>query len=282
MKSTKNLFVFQCDSDIVKQIYTKQNNYLIEYNNNCSTKESCTIYFSSNNIYFPNTEKAFREKIIERDFYEWYHLRTHKSHKHIFIRDIQKQWYIEGINEQINNPEKLFSFLKEETEGYKVTCLGSSAGGYAAVLFGSMLNANKILSFNGQFEIQSLLKSSKEEVNPLLFRNKEKDVKQYFNIKPYINIQTPIFYFFSTKSKWDQEQQEHISDIKEIMKIGFNTSHHGIPFLKCCLPQVLNGTETELQQLSLQRQAPLSFSIRTVGLYKTLCGIYNQYLHRKQ
>lgn len=281
MKSTKNPFVFQCDSDIVKQIYTKQNNYLIEYENNCPTKEYCTIYFSSNNIYFPNTECVFREKIVERNFYEWYHLRTHQSHKHIFIRDIQKQWYIEGINGQMNTPEKLLSFLREETKGYKIICLGSSAGGYAAVLFGSMLNADRILSFNGQFEIQSLLASSKEEINPLLFRNKDKEVRQYFDIIPHINTQIPIFYFFSSKSQWDKKQQEHISDIKEIIRIKFNSSHHGIPFLKCCLPKVLNFTETELRKLTLKAHHPLYFSIHIVGIFKAIQGIYNQIIVSK-
>ena len=119
-------YVFQTDSEIVNKVYQKQNNYLIEFDEK-GDKEWCAVYFCSNDIYYPNTEEIFRKRIIEKNFFEWYHSRITKASKHIFIRDIFKQWYLAGINQNINTPEKLIEFLKKETEGYKVVTIGSSA-----------------------------------------------------------------------------------------------------------------------------------------------------------
>ncbi len=173
-------YVFQTDSEIVNKVYLEQNNYLIEFDEK-GDKEWCAVYFCSNDIYYPNTEEIFRKRIVEKNFFEWYHSRITKASKHIFIRDIFKQWYLAGVNKNINTPEKLIEFLKTETEGYKVVTIGSSAGGYAAILYGSFINTQYTLAFNPQFEIQSLLKRSTEAINPLLFRIKDQR-RQYFDI----------------------------------------------------------------------------------------------------
>lgn len=271
----KDNFVFQTDSDIVRKVYNENPNYLIEYSDNCERKDYCTIYFCSNDIYFPNTEEIFNKRIIGKNFYEWYNLRVSKSHKHIFVRDIYKQWYLTGINAEINNPEKLLDFLRNETAGYKVITLGSSAGGYAAVLYGSLLQADQVMIFNAQFEVSSLLSRSTEKINPLLFRLKEEAVSKYFDIKKFINENIDIFYFYSNKSKWDVEQYKHIKDLK-INKISFSTAHHGIPFLKTCLSKVINSDKDTLLSLTFSTQRPYLFSVKTVGFWNVLSGLISQ------
>ena len=166
----KTSYIFQVDSDIVQQVYNRQNNFLIEYDDQ-GEKNWCAIYFCSNDIYYPNTEEIFRKQIVEKNFFEWYHSRIRKASKHIFVRDVFKQWYLTGINAKINTPEKLTEFLRKETKGYNIVTIGSSAGGYAAILHGSLLNAKYVLAFNSQFEIKSLLKTTTEKVNPVLFRH---------------------------------------------------------------------------------------------------------------
>ncbi|PHK18783.1 hypothetical protein VF12_39280 [Nostoc linckia z15] len=260
-------FVFQTDSEIVKTVFEQQDNILIEYSNqNNLDKKQCVIYFSSNNIYYPNTEKVFKKRIVDKDRYEWYETRINNSAKHIFIRDIKKQWYLGGINSTLNSIDKLANFLKKETQGYSVITVGSSAGGYAAVLFGSLLEAEKIYSFNGQFELHSLLSSSSEAVDPIIFRErKNPDITKYYSIKPYISKPGNIFYFCSTKSSWDSNQLLHIKSIP-LNKIKFRTGHHGIPFLKTSLPLVINMTRDKLTKLSLSTHVPFIFSLNVEGL----------------
>lgn len=282
LKSTYH--VFQTDSDIVNKVYQEQDNYLIEYDKK-GDNEWCAIYFCSNDIYYPNTKEIFQKRIIDKNFFEWYHSRINKAYKHIFIRDIFKQWYLAGINININSPKKLIDFLIKETHGYKVITIGSSAGGYAAILYGSFINTQYVLAFNPQYELKSLLERSSEAINPLLFRIKDERI-QYFDITTYINRQTNIFYFYSNASKWDREQNKHlIKDTPNLYKITFNTKHHGIPFLKVALPKVLNLNIEKLKSLSKNTHNPIWFTIQMVGIRKTLSGLYKQikqsYLNRK-
>lgn len=268
-------YVFQTDSKIVNKVYQEQNNYLIEFDEK-GDKEWCAVYFCSNDIYYPNTEEIFRKRIIEKNFFEWYHSRITKASKHIFIRDIFKQWYLAGISKNINNPKKLIEFLKKETEGYKVVTIGSSAGGYAAILYGSFINTQYTLAFNPQFEIQSLLKKSTEAINPLLFRIKDQRT-QYFDIIKFISKEVKIFYFYSNASLWDMEQKKHINkDIPNLYTIAFRTKHHGIPFLKVAIYKVINLNAEQLIALSKKNQNPIWFTIKMVGIKATLIGLYKQ------
>lgn len=272
MELDKN-FVFQTDSDIVDRIYNSEDNYLIEFNDS-TPPDYCIIYFSSNNIYYPNTKEVFEKDIINKNKYEWYGTRINFGHKHIFVRDIKKQWYISGINTYYDSPEKLLSFLKEETKGYKIITVGSSAGGYMSVLTGQYLRAEYSFSFNGQFEIKTLLDKSSSSVDPLLFRNESNPLlNKYFDLSDFIINPENIFYFTSIKSDWDKQQCEHISH-KHINTLYFNTSNHGIPFLKTNLPVILNMSKEQILTLSGKRYHPILFSLKVSGIKDTINGIF--------
>ena len=268
----KNTYSFQVDSEIVKTFYETQDNYLIEYSKDIE-KEYCIIYFSSNDIYYPNTEDAFRSQLINKNNFEWYKTRIHIGHKHIFIRDIQKQFYLGGINSRVSSSQKLLDFLKDETAGYQVITVGSSSGGFAAVTYGQLLNAERIYSFNGTFEIRSKLDFSTEAINPIIFRNLEnKEVNDWFDTRNFISHASSIFYFQSIKSAYDMKQFTHVKDLP-INRIQFKNSRHGIPFLKTNLPYVLNCSTEDLQQMTGSVIQPLIFSIRTVGGIQTIFNL---------
>lgn len=271
--------VFQTDSEIIKDTYHSNPNYLTIYSEGEGIEEDyCIVYFSSHDIYYPNTEESFKDQLLKKDKYEWYNTRVKNGKKHIFLRDIQKQWYLKGINYQINSVDKLLKFLKEETKGYRVITLGSSAGGYAAVLFGSMLYAETIMSFNGRFFFKELLERSSEAKNPTVFRERDNpEVNQFFSLRPFIHSLngTNMFYFFSSKSEMDNRQFNHVSDLKFDV-IRFNTKHHGVPFLKSNLKHVINLTKDELKALTEKQNHPFFFSVRIDGLYITMKQIILQ------
>lgn len=267
--------VFQTDSEIVNRIYETCNNYQIEYSDDADNSV-CAIYFSSNDIYFPNNEEIFTKRIINKNFFEWYHTRIAKAHKHIFLRDIFKQWYLKGINKTINSPDKLSIFLQKEVKGYSnVITIGSSAGGYAAILYGSLIGAQTVFTFNPQFEINSLLERSNETINPLVFRLKDR-MNKWFDIVPFITPKTEIYYFYSKKSPWDKEQHNHIPPMCNLHQISFQTAHHGIPFIKKALPVILNANIGTLNSFEKHTHNPIIFSIKLIGLYNTISGLVTQ------
>jgi hypothetical protein len=275
MEVKKDDFVFQIDAAIVREAFEKDN-FLIEYDEQCVDKGTCAIYFSSNDIYFPNTEDVFKSRIIEKNFYEMFSTRVKAAYKHIFLRDIYKQWYILGINSRIHSPELLHKFLMEETEGFSVITVGSSAGGYAAVLYGSWLSAKRVFSFNGQFELRTLLQTSNPQTDPLLFRNAASEVARYFDLRNFINRKIDIYYFSSLGSAWDNQQYHHVKDITSLKPILFKTAHHGVPFVKSALPVVINMEGDALNKWIGKMFNPIFFSINVGGLSNTIITLYKQ------
>lgn len=271
----KNAYSFQVDAEIVKEVYCSQSNYLIEYFRE-NPAEYCIIYFTGNNLYYPNQEAAFRERVLQKNHFEWYKTRINYGHKHIFVRDVQKQFYLEGINSTLNSSQKLVDFLKQETEGYKVITLGSSAGGFAAITYGQLLNAVRIYSFNGTYEIRTKLDLTSEEINPIIFRSRtDENVLRWMDTRNFITRPETIYYFQSIKSAYDVRQFNHVKDFA-INRIQFINSKHGIPFLKTNLHFVFSLTQNQLKDLSGSKPIyPIHFSIKNIGLFKTIFDLYS-------
>lgn len=274
----KEPFIFQINSPAVLKAF-ENNNYCIEYSS--STEEVCdpnlcAIYFSSNEIYYPNTLRSFIYSIIERDKYEWKRNKHPMASKHIFIRDIRKQWYIGGVNSKLDSPLKLVEFLKRETTGYKVFTIGSSAGGFAAILFGSLLKVKRVYAFNAQLNLEVTMQSSMALVDPILFdKVKDDAIKPYFDLSNFIGDSVDYYYFQSCYSKMDTDQYNATNphSRKYLRIIRFKTSNHGFPFLRINLPYIMAFEKRELEELVNQAFHPINFSIRLIGFISTLKSV---------
>ena len=142
-------------SPLVHSEYLKDNYRVIDTE---AKTGRAIIFFSGNGLYYPNTEQEFTKKVIIDDRYEWEHLSQDKLIRQyyeriIFVRDVFKQWYINGINAEYDTADKTAELMKSLTFGFKVTTCGDSAGGYAAVLFASLIGAERFFSVSGQFSI---------------------------------------------------------------------------------------------------------------------------------
>lgn len=278
-------FIFQIDSPAVLKEFDAEN-YCIEYNTSAACDSNlCVIYFSSNEIYYPNTLKSFEYSIIERDKYEWKKNRLSNAGKHVFIRDIRKQWYIGGINSKLDTPSKLAEFLKKETAGYTVYCIGSSAGGFAAILFGSLLQVNRVYAFNSQLNLGVTMKSSNPLVDPILFEKVNDAVsKSYFDLSTFITDGVDYYYFQSCHSKMDVVQYQSISpQVKKHIKIiRFKTSNHGFPFLRINLPYILSFDKNSLDALVNKTFNLIRFSIRLIGIIATIQFVIKAIVDRFQ
>lgn len=275
--------VFQVDSDIVKSAYNELDNYLIISDEKSEKKKTpmCVLYFSGHSIYFPNEGSTFENEIIKKNRFEWYGMRIKEAEKHIFLRDIHKQWYLSGINAKINSPEKLLFFLEKETDGYDIVCVGSSAGGYAAILYGSLLGAKCVYAFSPRLEMHSLDKYSEESVNPIYFRLRNTERKKYMELHTYIKgSKVPMYCFYPINSFLDKLQLEYINQYQidnnpNFHMIKFNTWKHGVPFPKVALMPILQITPA-LSEFENKINNPILFSIQVVGIIKTVSGIWKQ------
>jgi hypothetical protein len=276
----KKLNIFQIDAPEVKEIYSNDN-YLIEYNKDDCDQNLCVVYFSSHNLYYPNTTFEFHQSIIKSNKFEWKNNKFSNAKKHIFIRDIHKQWYISGISAKIDNPYKLIDFLLQETRNFETYTIGSSAGGYAAILFGSILKVKRVYAFNPQINLNIILKTSNPIIDPLIFKySNDSQFNIFYDLNNYLINLTECHYFLSNKSKVDLIQYNNISREArhKINLISFNNYLHGIPFFKINISYILSLNKNQLLYLSNKVHYPILFSIQINGLINTIYFIIKSFL----
>ena len=90
-------------------------------------------------------------------------LKSYNSVDKLFLRDIKMRYYLTGLKNNTDNFEKTVEFIKNMTvnRGYKkIIGIGCSAGGYAAILYGNLLNFSKIIAFSPQ----TVLNNKKESL----------------------------------------------------------------------------------------------------------------------
>lgn len=107
-----------------------------------------------------------------------------------FYMDIYNKWYHNGIENISNNIESTVTFLSEQIKDYKnVIFIGSSCGGYAAILYGSLLNINTVIAFRPQTIIPDWLNS--KDIN-LKYSNLNDNINNITNYYIYGDINVDI------------------------------------------------------------------------------------------
>ncbi|MBQ8635693.1 hypothetical protein IJ425_06040 [bacterium] len=250
MQKTHSTLSFPWNNNsMVKKIYQEKNYKIIHTK---AKNKNAIIFFSGNGLYFPNEEKIFSETIIEKNRYEWENISDNKKIKNkysliIFVRDIYKQWYLNGINSELDTQEKVIEELKKITKGYKVTTCGNSAGGYMATLVGISINAENIFSFSGQFDLNSQkYKDSIIEENLNALKNKYYSLTE--NIK---TAKSNIFFFYPGLCEQDINQHNIIKGFN-IFSFSFDTETHGQSCESSCYCYLLTCEADYLKKLFLK------------------------------
>lgn len=275
----------QFDIPDMMDVYTHQQNYEIIGSN--KNDDRCIIYFSGNGLYYPNNPETFHREIIEKNRFEWKRNILPYVNKVIFLRDVTKQWYLEGINKNINTIEKLALFLKKQTDGLRIICVGNSAGGYAASLFGCLLNASHVFNFSGQFSLFHILETDVgRALNPTLVKYENiPEYRKFYSIVNYIKkSQTPIFYFFPALCGNDIAQSKLVENIHSVYEFRYNVKDHGRTCFEINFLDLFSLSRGKISELHLHYKnsliSPFWFSIKTSGSSRTLVYMGNNALYR--
>jgi hypothetical protein len=132
------------------------------------------------------------------EFVQFFNKHFATINRHFYI-DKFKASYHNGIHGISTNIDETAEYLKSEIQNYKnVVFLGVSSGGYAAILFGSLLNVKSVVAFIPQ----------------TIRRYKHVDEK-YRDIKPYINSTTQ-YYLYGDSTITNIYDAHHISHCTRI------------------------------------------------------------------
>lgn len=241
------------DGPEVLHYYNHHDNYKVVENKRCGRCDATVVYFSSNGLYYPNTHSVFRDTIENKGRFEWSKAENQFPHAKtmIFLRDIHKQWYLKGINKEIDSFEKIADLIRKHHTSEKLILVGTSAGGYAAAVVGMMLKADAVFSFAGQFTLENYLKEGIEKGKDKLVVERYEANRAFYNLEPLLEkSDTDIFYFICKHSSIDQDDIQIASRHPNIHPFYFNCTLHGVPFHTTLLKKILSTQKQKLIALS--------------------------------
>lgn len=136
--------------------------------------------------------------ILPFEFLNFLNKNFEKYNKHFYI-DIHQVWYHKGIVGLSTNIEETVIYFKSQIKKYKnVIFLGISAGGYAAILFGSLLNVQKVIA-----------------IVPQTYLHGEEFDERYTDLQPFLNKKTN-YYIYGDIEITDKNHIHHFSHCAHI------------------------------------------------------------------
>lgn len=250
------------DLPAVIEAYEGLDNYRVEDFPEYAGLQTCSIYFSSNGLFFPNSDEVARRAIWNDARFEWTQLAPKRVARRIFVRDVRKQWYVDGISSRCPDLDALARLLEPLIAGFEVVCIGSSAGGYAAVLMGCLLDGAHAVCISGQIDLRLVLETPDDlALNPplaaYLARGKYPDLSEQIRTNP-----VPIYFLYADGDPMDQAQTRVAASFRSIRLLAFKSRVDGSTCWNSCLPTLLGLSTTRLESLAMQ------YSGATIGPWR--------------
>lgn len=153
------------------------------------------------------------------------------SYDTIKINDINGNYFFNGIDETYDTMEKVLEKLSEYISGYtKTIFMGNCAGGHAAVLFGTMLNVDKVIGFNtvSYLDQATLLLNNDGRDDQVSFLDQS---IEFLNLKPYLESATYNTQIYSIVAQNAERHVKQSNNIKTCPNVN-------IELIDCEIPQV--------------------------------------------
>ena len=147
------------------------------------------------------------------------------------INDTNGHYFFNGIDDTYDSMEKVLNKLSEYISGYtKTIFMGNCAGGHAAILFGTMLNVDKVIGFNtvSYLDQQTLLLEEDGRDDKVNFLDQ---TIENLNLKSYLDnatYNTQIYSIVAQNTDRHVKQSNNISTCPNV----------NIEFIDCDIPQV--------------------------------------------
>lgn len=157
----------------------------------------------------------------------------------VFVRDQSQAWYHKGLDFQTPNLSMVKDLLQNiiSANNYKqVIFLGNSMGGYAAILFGSLLGVSSVVSFSPQSFIGRITryyhkdKRWKEQISNVYKNNRGQ--KRHYDLKYVLNKTqknlVTLHIYYSTNHRLDKIHAERLSSFNNVVLHPYDTNHHNL------------------------------------------------------
>ncbi len=163
--------------------------------------------------------------------FEFFNLTANLDVNKIYIRDLRQTWYhsgIQGISDSIDDTAAYLKRKVIESGSNRVAVFGNSMGGYAAILFGVLIQSDIVHAFVPQTFI--------DDVNYV--RNKQRLLltqsnysNEYFDLKEVMeshNCKVDINIYYDPRNELRKKHAEHLRHLKNIKLHPYRDGKHSL------------------------------------------------------
>jgi pimeloyl-ACP methyl ester carboxylesterase len=154
----------------------------------------------------------------------------------IYVRDLYQAWYHMGLRQITYDILGIALFLNNlvtRMNAEQIVLIGNSMGGYAAILFGALINATEVHAFSPQTFID---KSNRQKFMDHRWETQLQRVysngnPQYFDLEPLIcnyKGRCKFKIHFSPLDRLDQLHAEHLKDSSLISLFSYDVGGHNL------------------------------------------------------
>lgn len=196
---------------------------------------------------FINNDKNYQNKLIigftsygikdkKIDNFELEHLIANLSCPALMLRDNSKRWFLGGVHGFGTCSEDIIQSLRLLGTKYECYTIGVSMGGYAALLYGQLIGAKKILVFSPQVRIDT---EWRKQNNDTRWENEIRQVNSLWNppgidlVMAESNYKPDITIYYSADCIQDYAQVKLIPSCENVdIKPVVDSDHNSASALK--------------------------------------------------
>jgi len=147
----------------------------------------------------------------------------------VFLKDFRQCWYQKGLLGLTSSVEETADFLRRmiESDGRPVSMVGASSGGFAAILFGCLLGARKVVAFSPQTRVTRRVfgkfRTEDSRIEDMDFDAAHTDLRR---VAEEHSPRGRIDLYYSTGSAYDTEQALHMDGIDNVRLRGLDWHGH--------------------------------------------------------
>jgi len=164
-----------------------------------------------------------------------------KTANKIYLRDPHNSWYHRGLPGLADSIEGIVSLLRQYTtheSTKRCVVFGNSGGGYAALLFGHVLQVDEVHAFSPKTLIDPIKRLKLRDVPPPGFQMRDwwwlvrHGDRKYFDLKDTLAATprgTGTFHvYYSARHRTDRLHATRLESISGIRMHSYPLAHHGL------------------------------------------------------
>lgn len=144
--------------------------------------------------------------------------------KKLFLRDLEKAWYLRGLFGVTKNVQDTAEFLRNEiisAAAERVVMTGYSLGGFAALLYGTMLGVDEVLAFSPQtfISLRQRLRHGDHRWNRYALKLPLRTPARYRDLRPLLadsRVKTQTQIHCAEDSRLDVLHAKHVEGLPNV------------------------------------------------------------------